>query len=234
MWTVATGQGYRPRYAWPGQASARPHELSHACRTKSSRSCISLPAAVTSGTSRSICLRAHSIWFAFASGVSRLILKKLRQGKAGQWRLSAGSQSRAPMLPARERTSAARYCRSLHSCRPRDSCHRQSRWSPSQAKRGCAQPPRVASWKSRRAVLTRRPHRRGRRRGKRATPSPGRNLAAGGKNGPVSYCRQNPAQHESVAGHRKIGRGSCRSAGADGVGTPVHSSGTRFTLANIK
>ena len=37
---------------------------------------------------------------------------------------------------------------------------------------------------------------------------------------------------EALPGHRNIGRGSCRSAGADGVGTPVHSSGTRFTLAN--
>ena len=27
-------------------------------------------------------------------------------------------------------------------------------------------------------------------------------------------------------GHRRIGRGSCRSTGVDGVGTPVHSSGT--------
>ena len=35
----------------------------------------------------------------------------------------------------------------------------------------------------------------------------------------------------ALPGHRNIGRGSCRSAGADGVGTPVHSSGTRLTLA---
>ena len=31
---------------------------------------------------------------------------------------------------------------------------------------------------------------------------------------------------EALPGHRNIGRGSCRSAGADGVGTPVYSSGT--------
>ena len=37
------------------------------------------------------------------------------------------------------------------------------------------------------------------------------------------------AQHEALPGHRRIGRGSCRSTGVDGVGTPVHSSGTRFT-----
>ena len=37
---------------------------------------------------------------------------------------------------------------------------------------------------------------------------------------------------KALPGHRKIGRGACRSTGVDGVGTPVHSSGTRFTLAN--
>ena len=38
--------------------------------------------------------------------------------------------------------------------------------------------------------------------------------------------RENPRNAEAKPGHRNIGRGSCRSAWADGVGTPVHSSGT--------
>ena len=36
---------------------------------------------------------------------------------------------------------------------------------------------------------------------------------------------------KALPGHRKIGRGSCRSTGVDGVGTPVHSSGTEGSEA---
>ena len=42
-------------------------------RTMSSRSAISMPSSVVSGTSIAICCRAHSRWFASASGVSRFV-----------------------------------------------------------------------------------------------------------------------------------------------------------------
>ena len=122
---------------------------------------MSLPATVCSGTSSSICSRAHSSWLAFASGESRLILKKLRQGSHA--RQISCCRACAGLVRLGEHTSAARSAQSRRPHRLLGSCQHRSRWYTSQAERGsCA--PCAACWWRRHGALSPRGLAQGRRR----------------------------------------------------------------------